>query len=109
MKSKKKKGPRCRVLLKYLLLSVEKNCHKNEMKKNTEQFQNWVHKTSLSPQLFINVPVPKQESERSCICVSGLSIFPLFSVISNSGLLWLGTQPILFNLTLPTVKSCWYL
>ena len=24
-------------------------------------------------------------------------------------MLWLGTQPILFNLTLLTVKSCWYL
>ena len=29
----------------------------------------WVHKTSLTPPLFIEVPVPSQESERSCICV----------------------------------------
>jgi len=29
----------------------------------------WAHKTSLTSQLFIEVPVPSQESERSCICV----------------------------------------
>jgi hypothetical protein len=29
----------------------------------------WPHKTSLIPPLFIEVPVPSQEYERSCICV----------------------------------------
>ena len=29
----------------------------------------WAHKTSLAPPLFIEAPVPSQESERSCICV----------------------------------------
>ena len=28
-----------------------------------------VHKNSLTPPLFAEVPVPSQESERSCICV----------------------------------------
>ena len=31
-----------------------------------------VLKTSLTPPLFIEVPVPCQERERSCICVSGI-------------------------------------
>jgi len=29
----------------------------------------WAHKTSLTPPLFIEVPVQSQESEWSCICV----------------------------------------
>ena len=28
----------------------------------------WGHKTNLTPPHFIEVPVPSQESERSCIC-----------------------------------------
>ena len=28
----------------------------------------------LTPPLFIDVPVPSQESERSCVCVLGVSI-----------------------------------
>ena len=36
----------------------------------------WTHKTSLSPSLFIDVPVPSQEHERSYIyvCVRGIDI-----------------------------------
>ena len=34
-------------------------------------------KTSQTPPLFIGVPVPSQESDRSCICVLRMSIFPL--------------------------------
>ena len=33
--------------------------------------------TSLTPPLFIEVSVPSQESERSCICVLGVSILLL--------------------------------
>ena len=33
----------------------------------------WVHKTILGPPLFVEVPFPNQESERSCICVLGVS------------------------------------
>ena len=38
----------------------------------------WSHATALMPPLFIEVPVPRQESERSCICVLGGSILSLF-------------------------------
>ena len=38
----------------------------------------WVHKTSLTPPLFIEVPVPIQENKRSCIWVLGVLILPLF-------------------------------
>jgi hypothetical protein len=31
----------------------------------------------LTTPLFIEMPVPSQKSERSCICVLGLSILPL--------------------------------
>ena len=33
------------------------------------------HKTSLTPPLLIEVPVPSQEGERSCICASILPMF----------------------------------
>ena len=32
---------------------------------------------SLTPSLFIEVPVPSQQSEWSCICVLGVAILPL--------------------------------
>jgi len=41
----------------------------------------WAHKISLSPPFFIDVPVPSQESERSCICVLGVSILPLSTIL----------------------------
>ena len=37
----------------------------------------WAYKTSLTPPLFIEVPVPSQESERSCVCVLELAMLPL--------------------------------
>ena len=37
----------------------------------------WANKTSLTLPLFIEVPVPKQEMEQSCICVVDVSILPL--------------------------------
>ena len=33
--------------------------------------QAWAHETRLTSPLFIEVPAPSQESERSCICVLG--------------------------------------
>ena len=39
------------------------------------------HKTSLTPQLFIEVPVPRQESDQSCICVLGVSIVPVSTIL----------------------------
>jgi hypothetical protein len=38
------------------------------------------HKTSLTPPLFIEVSVPSQKSERSCICVLVASIWPLSTI-----------------------------
>jgi hypothetical protein len=40
----------------------------------------WVHKTSLTQWLFMNVSVPSQESERSYICVLGYRFWPLSSI-----------------------------
>ena len=34
----------------------------------------WVNKASLTPPRFIEVHVPRQESEWTCICVVGVSI-----------------------------------
>jgi hypothetical protein len=34
--------------------------------------EDWVHTTSLTLPLFIEVPVPSQETERSCICFRGV-------------------------------------
>jgi hypothetical protein len=38
------------------------------------------HKTSLHPPRLMEVAVPSQESERLCICVSGISMLSLFLV-----------------------------
>ena len=40
-----------------------------------------VKKTSLTPPFFIEVPVPRQESERSCICVFEISILSLSTTL----------------------------
>jgi hypothetical protein len=45
------------------------------------------------PPLFIEVPVPWQESEQSCICVLGVSILPLSTM---------------FLLDCGTVLTMWY-
>ena len=37
----------------------------------------WVHKTNLTPPLFIEVAMPSQECDRSCICLLLISILPL--------------------------------
>jgi hypothetical protein len=41
----------------------------------------WAHKTSLIPQIVIEVLEPNQENERSCLCVLGVSIFPLSKIL----------------------------
>ena len=38
------------------------------------------HKTRLTPPPFIEMPVLSQGSERSCICVLGVSICPLYTI-----------------------------
>ena len=52
----------------------------------------WAHKTSLTPPLFIEVSVPSQESERSCIFVLFVSILPL----STMFLFDFGVAPTVF-------------
>ena len=41
----------------------------------------WAKKTSLTLPLFIEVPVPRQENEWSCICVLGVLILPLSTIL----------------------------
>ena len=36
------------------------------------------HKTSLTTSHFIEVPVPSQESERSCTCILNLPLSTIF-------------------------------
>jgi len=43
----------------------------------SRRVENWVHFTRLTPPPFIEVPVQSKESERSCICVVGVSTLPL--------------------------------
>jgi hypothetical protein len=46
----------------------------------------WVLKTRLTPtRLFIEVPASCQVSERSCICVLGISIMPLSMIFLQFG------------------------
>jgi hypothetical protein len=47
----------------------------------------WAHKTGLTPASFIEIPV--YESGWSCICVFGVSIFPLSTIL----ILVFGTFP----------------
>jgi hypothetical protein len=46
----------------------------------------WAHKTSLAPPLFIEAPVPSQESERSCICIRVIN-FEKFKITTFIGVL----------------------
>jgi hypothetical protein len=48
--------------------------------------------SNLTPQLFIEVPVPSQKSDRSCICVLGVSIFPFLQFL----LLWKCSENVVF-------------
>ena len=47
------------------------------------------NKTSLAPPPFIEVPVPRQECERACICTLWVSILPLSTIL----ILDFGTVP----------------
>jgi len=39
--------------------------------------ESWTHKSRLTPTMFIEVPVQSQGSDRSCICVLGVSVMSL--------------------------------
>ena len=43
--------------------------------------KDWVHITSLALPLVIEVPVSSQESEKSCICVLGVSTLPMSTIL----------------------------
>jgi hypothetical protein len=55
----------------------------------------WAHTTSLSPPLFIEVPVPSPVSERSCIYVLGASIMTV-------------STDFFFLLDVGTIQTIWY-
>jgi hypothetical protein len=41
----------------------------------------WVHEASLAPSLFVEMSVPSMDCEWSCICVLGVSNFPLSTIL----------------------------
>jgi hypothetical protein len=53
----------------------------------------WAHRTSVTPPLFIEVPVQNQESKLSCISVLEVSILHLSTI---------------FLLEVDTVPTVWY-
>jgi len=57
----------------------------NYMKYNSTHKYNYIGlglcTTSVTPQRFIEVLVPSPESERSCICMLGLSNLPLTTIL----------------------------
>ena len=42
--------------------------------------ETWVHKTSLTPPIFIEVHITSPESRKSCICVLRVSVLPLSTI-----------------------------
>ena len=52
------------------------------------------HKTILTPPPFIEVPVPSQESERSCICVLFFVLLDNFIALCISKILWGGWKGV---------------
>ena len=67
----------------------------------------WTLRTSLTPPHFIKVPVPSQESERSCIRMLRVSILPrstilIFCNCSDS------VAFLVFLLDFGTVPTVWY-
>jgi hypothetical protein len=66
------------------------------------------HKTSLTPPLFIEVSVSSHETEQSCICVLGVSIFSLSTIF----LLYVGIVPTvwyIFLLYVGIIPTVWYI
>jgi hypothetical protein len=57
-----------------LNLDIGKHLHDRII---TLKGEGWALKTSLTPTPFIEVYVPSQENERSCICVLRVSILAL--------------------------------
>ena len=70
--------------------------------------ETWVHKTSLTPPLFIEVHITSPESRKSCICVLRVSCLPLSTIslvlFGNVPTMWcfFGFQFIFYK----TFSSC---
>ena len=93
---KKLNTPRWEFHLCALLVSNFKSCIFMTWD-NIQTISNiWIHRTSLTPPLSIEVPVPCQESEWSCICVLEVSVVPL-STIFNRSLVQCALPPILLR------------
>jgi hypothetical protein len=61
-----------------------------------------VHKTSLTPPLFIEVSVTCQESEWSCICVLVVSILPLSAIL----IFYYGIVPAVWYFIVALLQQC---
>ena len=86
------------------MIHVESTCMTTSLRVEV-----WAHKTSLSPPLFIEVSVPRQKCELSCICLLGVSPLPLstilifdFEIVSTA---WIGNQTILGVTPIYNVKT----
>ena len=70
----------------------------------------WAHKTSLTPPHVIEVPVPRQESEKSCIGVLGVSGIVSLFIRFCDWILELSRQCGIFVfLVFGTVPTVWYI
>ena len=70
--------------------------------------EGWVHKTSLTPPLFIEVPVKSQKSELSCICVRGIDFVSFYNFSIG---LWPCSYSVVcfvFLLDCGPVPTVWY-
>ena len=72
------------------------------MKKKFVSGDVWPNKTSLAPPPFIEVPVPRQECEQSCICTLWVSILPLSTIL----LLDFGTVPTVWYYCFSRFWNC---
>ena len=62
----------------YILLTFGKHLYDHIISIREEI---WAHEISLAQPIVIEVPVPSQESEHSCISVLELSIVPLSTIL----------------------------
>jgi hypothetical protein len=71
-----------------------------------------VHKTRLAPPLFIEAPVPNQESYQSCMCLLAVWILPLFTnLIFQFGTLptvWYSSDSLVLFRQFGTLPTVWY-
>ena len=62
----------------YILLTSRKHFHDRIILLSGEV---WAYETSLTPPLFIEVPVPCQESKRVSICVLMVWMLPFLTIL----------------------------